>query len=325
MTAASRTETGTSDSPLEKRLVDEGVLFPGTQVPLPAAELASRLAKPIAEHLERAAWWPDHDDRFSDRLGEYSSYSIGFKGRDFKTLYVGFESEPYCDAVLEITSSVDDPDLATSAPEAMKAALLQRDFKPGGGRGGFTRPQVVRSPEECRDAAEAIASLLTDCLGYDPAGRVHFKFETRCRTQPQPVLSALTLGDVGRLLRSEGLVIWPLQDPARPGFRTIDRPRFEVCPFYETSKGSGRYRALQLRFATKFEPEGGDAVRREVGRWFARGGLWTNDEGLVWILQTLVLSGGVTEDYLRHQVRAWRDFLGYVIKVGRSAEVEDDE
>ena len=49
----------------------------------------------IAGHLHRAAWWPDDESRRNDRLGEFSSYSIEFKCRDFRTLYVRVESEPY--------------------------------------------------------------------------------------------------------------------------------------------------------------------------------------------------------------------------------------
>ena len=317
--------TATDPPVLEQRPVDEGVLFEGITDTLSPAQLAARLAHRIAEHLVRAAWWPEDEARSRDRLGEFSSYSIGFKCRDFRTLYVRVESEPYCEGTLEISASEGDPDLATAAPDAMKQALLRRGFRTGGGRAGFVRPQRLQSSDDCRDAANAIAGLMTDCLSYDATRPAWFKFAEHQRAQAEPVLQSLSLGDVARLLRGEGLVVWRLDETGgKPGWRTVDHPRFEVYPFYETAPGSGKYRSLNLWFKTRFEPEGAEAVLREAGRWWARGDLRAGEDGKVMILQTVSIVGGVTEAFLRNQLRSWRAFLKYVVKTGRAAEVDDD-
>ena len=173
-TATHAEPAAAAESPaLERRLEDDGVLLEGIADPPPAAELAARLAAPLAEQLERAAWWPDHEERCSARLGEYAEFAIGFRCRDYKVLYVNFQSEPYADAVLEVSSSQGDPDLAATAPDAMREVLLRRGYQPGSPRAGFSRRVRVQSAEDCRTVAEAIAGLMVEGLGYDATKHVN--------------------------------------------------------------------------------------------------------------------------------------------------------
>ncbi len=324
MTAISHVEP--EPSVLERRLVDEGQLVDGATGSLSVAELANRLAERIAEHLERVAWWPDHEHRFSGRLGEFSSYSIGFKCRDFRTLYVRVETEPWREATLEISSSVEDPALAATAPEAMKEALLRRGFRAGGGRGGFLRAQRLQSAEDCRAAADAIAGLMTDCLGYDATRPVSFKFDLHQRLQSEPVLHSISVGDLARLLRADGLVIWPLRSAAgRPGFRTVDYPRFELYPYLESAGDPGSYRGLLFLFSAQFTPEAAAAAVTDFRNWYARGEIRATADGLVEIRQVVAISGGVTETFLRLQLNIWREILKYAMALGRSAAEDGDD
>lgn len=323
---ATHAEPAAAESPaLERRLVDDGVLLEGIANPPPAAELAARLADPLAGHLERAAWWPDHEERCSQRLGEYSEFAIGLRCRDFKVLYVNFLTEPYCDAVVEISSSQDDHDFDKTAPEAMREVLLRRGYQPGSPRAGFSRRVRVQSVEDCRTLAEAIAGLMVEALGYDATQPVTYRYVLRQRARQEAVLHTLSTGDIARLLRAEGLVVWPdTMKSGRPVWRTVGQRRFNVYPHCEDPPGSGLWAAFLLSFGAKFSPEGAEAALREARTMSFHCEFMVEEDGGFMVLHTVTLVGGVTEEHLRVELQIWRKYLKRIVEAGRQAEIGDD-
>ena len=168
---------------LDRRPLYDGILRQGSDNPPPAAEIARQLEPQIAEHLELAAWWPEHELREGWKLGDYSLYAIGFRAAAFKGLYVRFISEPHREALLEVSSSQEDPALKDAAPEHMKEALRGLGFHPGGDGAGFEKPVRVESPDDCRLLAQEMAGLITGCLGYDTTKPITFKRELKEHTQ----------------------------------------------------------------------------------------------------------------------------------------------
>jgi len=322
MSAADPAESPT----LEQRPPDSGQLLASLTDAPPAPEIARLLAPKIAEHLERAAWWPEHELRKDWKLGESSKYTIAFKGRDYQKLYVQFFSEPHCEAVLEVTSSQNDPDLDATAPDDVKDALTSRGFRPGGGRAGFLRSVRVESAEGCQALAEEIVGLMTDGLAWDPRGPINYYFSLDQCARPELVYHALSLSDLARLLRSSGLVVWELgKMTGGPGFHTVDRPRFQLLPYSETAKGSGRYRALWFTFSTRFEPERAETVLQKLGPGHAFGEMCASDDGRLSITQAVTLAGGVTEAHLRSHLQRWRWLLKRVVELGRPVEDDEDD
>ena len=140
------------------------------------------------------------------------------------------------------------------------------------------------------------------------------------------MLDELSLGDVARLLRAEGLVVWQIDEPnGKPGWRTVDRPRFDVHPAYESPAGSGRYKGLRFWFKAKFTPAGAEAVLRQISGWYARGDLRACEDGTVMILQYVPIAGGVTVSFLNNQLRFWRAVLKHVVNVANAATTEEDD
>ena len=310
---------------LDRRPLYDGILRQGSDNPPPAAEIARQLEPQIAEHLELAAWWPEHELREGWKLGDYSLYAIGFRAAAFKGLYVRFISEPHREALLEVSSSQEDPALKDAAPEHMKEALRGLGFHPGGDGAGFEKPVRVESPDDCRLLAQEMAGLITGCLGYDTTKPITFKRELKEHTQTARVFHFVGMGDIARLLRSSGLVIWQIDGKPDIGYRTVDRPRFEVRPFAEVSKGAGWFRAIQFAFFVKLDPELAEEIVREVGRKFTFGAFTVRNDVLT-ITHSVCIEGGVTEANLRFHLLLWRRLLDRVVEsYYRHVEEDDDD
>jgi hypothetical protein len=180
---------------------------------------------------------------------------------------------------------------------------------------------LVESREDCQALAWEIAGLVTGCLGYggrEPLEQSHAFLE---RTQPARVFTALTLGDVERLLRSSKLVVWPRAPADGPGFSTAVRPRFLVAPYNEPWPGSGWYRALKFRYTLPVETEITESVI-EVMRRRRTVADMTVAEGQLRLEMRVLIEGGVTEDHLRAQLRNWRGLVAMVTAVCRRLEAD---
>lgn len=150
-----------------------------------------------------------------------------------------------------------------------------------------------------------------DNLGYagrDPIKQTHAFCE---RTESARVFTALTLGDIERLLRSSKLIVYARERKHGPGFWTAEKPRFRVAPFLETLPGSGWYRGLQFRFSTPIEVELAEAVIEAMRRrrTFVE---MTATDGQLRLEHCVLVEGGVTEEHLRLQLRNWRGFVAAV-------------
>jgi len=232
-------------------------------------------------------------------------------------------SEPHREAMLEICSGTEDPDLKDAASSPLKESLRGLGFHPGGGCAGFQKPVRVESPDDCRLLAKEIAGLITGCLGYEPSGPIVFNKTFGERAEHARVFHSIRMGDIERLLRSSGLVLWQIDGRPDIGYRTVDRPRFEVRPFAEVPPGSGSYRALQFAFAMKCELEGAEEAAWEVGRKHAFGIVSIKD-GVVTITHSVLTEGGLTEANLRFHLYLWRRLLDRVVESYDRRSDEDD-
>jgi hypothetical protein len=311
-------------APEQRRRASDAPLHPGTDPPLAAAEIARWIAPQIAEQIERAAWWPGHTLRENWKLGDYSAYALTFPAPGFKALHVRFVAEPDATSRLEVSASSDELRFRATAPDSLRAALVEAGFRPGGGRAGYCKPVLVESREDCRALAEEIAGLVTGCLGYtgrDPIKHVHAFKE---RTAPARVFTALTLGDIERLLQSSGLVVWSRERKDGPGFWTAQNPRFLVAPWSETWPGSGWYRALRFRYSVPMETELAEGVIEVMCRKRSFVEMTAADDQLR-LEQCVLIEGGVTEEHLRLQLRNWRGFVATVSAICRRMEADAED
>jgi hypothetical protein len=307
-----------------QRRASDAPLHPGTDPPLAAAEIARWIAPQIAEQIERAAWWPGHTLRENWRLGDYSVYALTFPAPGFKALHVRFVSEPDRTAMLEVSASSEELRFRAAAPDSLRAALVEAGFRPGGARAGYCKPALIESREDCQALAEEIAGLVTGCLGYtgrDPLEQSHAFLE---RTQPARVFTALTLGDIERLLQSSGLVVWTRERKDGPGFWTAQQPRFLVAPWPETWPGSGWYRALRFQYSVPLENELAERVIEVMRRRRSMVEMKAADDQLR-LEQCVLVEGGVTEENLRLQLRYWRGFVAAVSAICRRMEADAED
>src|SRR5690606_29052239 len=143
-------------------------------------------------------------------------------------------------------------------------------------------------------------------------------------TEPARVFTALTLGDVERLLRSSKLVVSTRNRRDGPGFWTAERPRFLVAPWQETAPGSGWYRALKFLYTLPLETELAETVVEVMRRRRAAAEM-SAAAGQLRVELRVLVEGGVTEEHLRAQLRNWRGLVAAVTAVARrlAADAED--
>jgi len=311
-------------APEQRRRACDAPLHAGTDPPLAPAEIARWIAPQIAERIEHAAWWPGHPLRENWKLGDHSAYVLAFPAPGFKLLQVRFVSEPDATALLEVSAGNDEGYFHQLAPDALRAALAAAGFRPGGTRAGYVKPVLVESREDCEALAAEIAGLVTGCLGYAGREAIEQAHAFGERSKPARVFTALTLGDIERLLRSSQLVVAARERNDGPGFWTAAQPRFLVAPFQETWPGSGWYRALRFRYTVPIETELAETVI-EVMRRRRRFVEMTAAEGRLRLEQCVLVEGGVTEEHLRLQLRNWRGFVAMATAVCRRLEADAEE
>lgn len=288
------------------------------------AEIARWITPQIAEQIERAAWWPGHTPREDWKLGDYSAYALAFPAHGFKLLNVRFMSEPDAMAMVDVSAGHDAVNFRTAAPDALRAALAAAGFRPGGGRAGYSKRVLVESREDCQALAEEIAGLVTGCLGYAGREPIQHLHAFKSRTRPAQVFTALTLNDVERLLCSSKLVVSTRNRKAGPGFWTVEQPRFLVAPYQETWPASGWYRALNFLYTLPIETELAEGVIEVMRRRRPFAEVRALDGELRLELRVQI-EGGVTEEYLRVQLKYWRGFVATVTAVVRRLEADAED
>jgi hypothetical protein len=317
-------EPPTSQQPTQaKKKEAPAPLHPGTDPPLAPEAIARWIAPQIAERLERAVWWPEHPLEEDCKFGDFSGYAITFAAHGFKQLIVRVVSEPDTAVYLDVSAGKDDATLRAAAPDKLRAALAAAGFRPGGARAGYCKRVLVESREDCQALAVDIAGLVTGCLGYDGREPLQHVHQYCSRTKSAAVFTALTLGDVERLLRSSKLVVGERDRRDGPGFRTVAPPAFVVAACQETWPGSGWYRALRFRYSTAIEDELAEHVIEVLGRRRGPIEMKAADDRLR--LEQTVLVEGVTEEHLRAQLRHWHGFVASVAAGCRRMQAESGD
>jgi hypothetical protein len=299
-------------------------LHPGTDPPLAPEAIAGWIAPQIAERLEQAVWWPEHPLAQDCRFGDYSGYAILFPAQGFNSLIVRVVSEPDTAVLVDISTGKGDPAFRSAASGALRAQLAATGFRPGGARAGYCKRVLVESREDCEKLAAEIAGLITGVLAYDGREPLQHVHRYCTRTKSAVVLTELTLGDIERLLRSSGLVVWERDRRDGPGFRTVTQPTFVIAACQETWPGSGSYRSLRFRYWTTIETELAEHIIEVLGRRRGPIEMKTADDRLS-LEQSVIVDGGVTEEHLRTQLRRWRGFVAAVAAACRRMQAEADD
>jgi len=308
---------------LEQRRASDTPLHPGTDPPLEPVAIARWIEPQIAERIEAAAWWPGHTLRENWKLGDYSVYALSFPAPGYKKLHIRFISEPDATALLDVSASNDDPIFRTAATDTLRVALTAAGFRPSGARAGYVKPVLVESREDCQALALEIAGLVTGCLGYDGRDPIEQTHAFLQRTEPARVFTALTLGDIERLLRSSKLVVYARDRKDGPGFWTAEQPSFLVAPCQEPWPGSGWYRALRFQYSRPMETESAERVIELMRGKRSRVQMTAAGDQLR-LEHCVLVEGGVTEEHLRVQLRNWRGTVAAAMAIARRMEDADE-
>jgi hypothetical protein len=111
--------------------------------------------------------------------------------------------------------------------------------------------------------------------------------------------------ELGRLLRKHGYDAEAIEEDGRSGYRTLSQPRFTAWLQTPFDKRPGEFAAIFLWAAINL-PAAVSAEVIQTMRWktmYAHVNM--NPRGRLTATYTLVVSGGITEYYLRNQIWHW--------------------
>ncbi len=285
---------------------DEGPLLAGgTQFLAPQAILEQALPA-LTEHLERVAWWPQADCGTGWQIGDFSFCVLEFPAADAALLYAQVWSEPGEAVLVEVSSGAWSPPAGDHISEAKREALLNRGFETGGRAGNYRKLIHLETKADCRKLARELLAVLTECLGYDGRSPLNYKLHLGQRTRPARVFESLTFDDFGRLLRTCGFAIEPIDEDSREAYRTTGQPRFVAALKCESDEHAGHFSGITLSIFARLAPAVSMAVEQELKGNLSFAQVFIDGDGDLCMRQNVFVAGGVTESYLRHMLGFWR-------------------
>jgi hypothetical protein len=148
------------------------------------------------------------------------------------------------------------------------------------------------------------------------------EFMPRCETLTAQVYPSLNGETFGWLLRKFGYVVEPAPDDGATGYRVLTRPKFTAKLQTPCDARPGEFAGVFLYAYLHATPAISAAVLQHM-RWktlFAH--LTMHREGHIAATQTILVSDGITESYLRNQLACWtRDLEDVRRAVSRQARL----
>jgi hypothetical protein len=203
---------------------------------------------------------------------ESAGYSIGFKCRCSRKLYVRVTTEPFSENTLDACPSI--------AVEPILHALSFDDV------GRLLRLEGL--------AAERIDRSLTGGPGW--------------RTSAEPRFDAVPYFESTEK-RGRSPFLQRGQAPSRVAARKSRLARKGERPLFSEAR---EYRALWLTASFRLSPADAAAVLEAVAPLHAQGHIALEADGSLTVVQSIVVAGGVTEAHLQFQLRAWLRILQQV-------------
>lgn len=121
-----------------------------------------------------------------------------------------------------------------------------------------------------------------------------------------PVYPSISHEELGRLLQKYGYDAEPVHEEGRIGYRTLTQPRFTAWLQTPFNLRPGEFASVFL-FACVNQPAAISVAVIQALRWktiYAHVDM--NRQGRLAATHTLVVSGGITEYYLRNQLWHWK-------------------
>ena len=304
----------TTDSPVKTSRTRrphgaEGTLLAAGVAALTPPAALERVLEAVTDHVERVCSWPRSGQGSSWTIGDYSFYVLQFAAVEGALLYAQLWSEPDEGVLFEVSSGAWNPPAGEYISAAQREALLNRGFETGGRAGNYRKVIQLERAVGCRTLARELIGVLTECLGYDGRAALDYKLHLGRRTRTAQVFGTLTYDDFGRLLKSWGLAIEPLDSADRTAWRITGEYPFIARLMGETKEGSGEYEGFKLSVFATLSPAVRISVERDLQQRLPFSRVYIDEDEDVVVSQLVFLGLGVTEAHMRQLMQFWRQAL----------------
>jgi hypothetical protein len=320
----------TPDRPFE----DDGTVLQASDTPLLPMQVWSRCEDLVGAHLAQVCHWPDSGRGRLWQPGDYSFYILEFEPEPGVKLFVQFWSEPGEKVLMEVCSPQANPVAQARFTDAVRDALLERGFEPGGEAGNFAKSVDAPAPSATTGLAREALSVLTECLGYDGRQPLDYLFclgrrdddASVAKDDASVLVRGLTLADLESLLTAAGHSAQPLKEPSRGFLAATHGVAYSAVLTSPQEDRPGTFGGVQF---SAFAPVPESLSRTVLARLAldlpcARLGI--DADGDLTLMQTLVVEGGVTRQNMAIQFGFWQQNLERVKQVlfrhlGKAADV----
>lgn len=320
----------TPDRPFE----DDGTVMAASDAPLLPMQVWSRCEDLVAAHLAQVCAWPESGRGRQWRPGDYSFYILEFEPVEDVKLFLQFWSEPGDKVLMEVCSPQANPAAQALFTDAVREALAERGFEPGGEAGNFAKEVDPPDPGATAGLAREALSVLTECLGYDGRQPLSYLFCLGRRDEAgraasddaSVVVRGMTLQELESLLASAGHSVQPLQEPSRGFLSSTHGVAYSAVLTSPQEGRPGYYGGVQFSAFAPVPESLSRAVLARLALDLPCARLGIDGDGDLALMQTLVIEGGVTRQNVAVQFGFWQQNLERVKQelvrhLGKSANV----
>lgn len=303
----------TPDRPFE----DDGTVMAASEASLSPMQVWSQCEDLVAAHLAAVCAWPAEGRGKQWLPGDYSFYILEFEPQPDVKLFVQFWSEPGDRLLMEVCSPDASPDADEYFTDAVREALAERGFAPGGETGNFRKTLDAPDPSATTGLAREALSVLTECFGYNGRQPLNYLFclgrhdgETDGSLDDASVLvRSLTVEDLEALLTSAGHGVQPLKDPARGFLATVQGVAYSAVLTSPQDGRPGHFGGLQFSAFAPVPESLSLAVIGQLALELPCARLGIDGDGDLALMQTLIVEGGVTRQNIAIQFGFWQQNL----------------
>jgi len=297
---------------------DDGVLLAASAAPRPAAELHANCEGVVTAHLDRVCRWPDDELGAHWQPGDYSFYVLEFAPGPDALFYVQLWSEPGEALLMEVSSGESNAALKPYVTDAIRHALRDRGFRIGGEAENFRKEIPLEPSDGAAGAAREALAVLTDCLGYDGRAPLNYRIylgRPEAGSVSGPTYHAsdnvrsLDIEDLKEAWEYNGCPVTRLNQQAAAVVDAESGAGFMATLVAPRPDQPGRFGGMQLSCYVSASRPLLDAVMAELGLALSSARLGIDKDGDLAMMQTVLVTGGISPENLQLQLGLWRDNL----------------
>jgi len=332
-TRTSITEWLATDGAPWRPFVDKGELV-SARAPqsanhkLARAELFDRACEQqLLKHLKAVCLWPARDRDKTWRLGDFSSYSLGFTPPGRAAVTVQFWSEPDERSnggavTFEVASDAWVGAGRRSLDARRQELLRDHGFERASRRNGttvnghFRKEILLGSGRSIRALVRETIAILCKVLDYDGTSALEFHLHLGTRLNAGYTFDGICAPDLLKLMHRWGM---PAEIEQRSGQAPLIKSMVQEQPFLVAFVGerqgvAGEYGMIGLRTFMRFEGGVPDGLPNAINTSFATVKASVDEDGDLVVQTPIILHGGVAPENLEMCFSVWRETLEEILQ-----------